>query len=150
MSETALGRMADLPGLVINLRGHATRAIDWVSFAADDIAGKAVLIETGWSDRWGTDSYFQGHPFLTADAAAYLRDNGATLVGIDSLNIDDTSGRERPVHTTLLGAGIPIVEHLTNLSALAAAGFRFWAVPPKIRGMGTFPVRAHARIDRSA
>jgi kynurenine formamidase len=118
-----------------------------MSFAAVGVSGKAVLVETGWSDNWAMDRYFEGHPFLTADAAAYLRDKGAVLVGIDSLNIDDTADGSRPVHTTLLGAGIPIVEHLTNLSALPNDGIRFSAVPPKVRGMGTFPVRAHAWID---
>jgi kynurenine formamidase len=106
-----------------------------------------VLVHTGWDRHWGSEPYFEGHPFLTAKAAEYLRDQGAALVGIDSHNIDDTRGRTRPVHTVLLGAGIPIVEHMTGLSALPASGFRFSAVPPKIRGMGTFPVRAHARLD---
>ena len=147
LEKVGLERMSGLPGVLLQLRGHQAHAIDWMSFAAVDIAGKAVLIETGWSDNWGTDSYFEGHPFLTEDAAKYLRDEAAVLVGIDSLNIDDTSDGDRPVHTTLLAAGIPIVEHMTNLSALPTSGFRFWATPPKVRGMGTFPVRAHARID---
>jgi len=90
--------------------------------------------------------YFEGHPFLTEKAALYLRDQGALLVGIDSLNIDDISGGARPVHSILLAAEIPIVEHLTGLAALPASGFRFTAVPPKIKGMGTFPVRAHAQL----
>lgn len=95
-----------------------------------DIAEKAVLVETGWSDHWGTDAYFEGHAFLTAKATIFLRDKGG----------------ERPVHTTLLGAGIPIVEHMTNLAAIPPSKFHFWAVPPKARTMGTFPVRAHARV----
>ena len=147
LETLALERVSNLPGVVLRLRGHAGRAIDWTSFAATDLRDKAVLVETGWSDHWGTDQYFEGHSFLTAGAAEYLRDQCAVLVGIDSLNIDDTSDGSRPVHTTLLGAGIPIVEHLCNLSALPNSGFRFWAVPPKVRKMGTFPVRAHARLE---
>jgi len=111
-----------------------------------DVRGKAVLVHTGWDRHWRTDQYFEGHPFLTADAATYLRDAGATLVGIDSLNIDDTTNPTRPVHTTLLGAGIPIVEHLCALEDVPTAGFCFSAVPPKVRGIGTFPVRAFATL----
>ncbi len=143
----ALERVSNLPGLLVRVAGAAGRAIDWTAFAASDIGGRAVLIETGWSRHWGTDLYFEGHPFLTEAAAIYLRDQGATLVGIDSLNIDDISGGTRPVHSILLAAEIPIVEHMTNLSALPTEGFRFFAVPPKVRGMGTFPVRAHARLE---
>lgn len=145
-----LPHLSNVPGIVVRLRGHASRAIDWASFAAADVGGNAVLVETGWSDHWGTDRYCEGHPFLTANAARYLLDAGAVLVGIDSLDIDDIRGGPRPVHTILLGAGIPIVERLCNLSGLPNTGFRFSAVPPKIRRMGRFPVRAHATIDRTA
>lgn len=106
-----------------------------------------MLVHTGWDRHWRTDQYFEDHPFLTAEAATYLRDRGALVVGIDSYNIDDVSGGERPVHTILLGAGIPICEHMTNLDALPIDGFRFWAVPPKVSKMGTFPVRAHAILE---
>ena len=106
--------------------------------------GKAVLVETGWSRHWDTDRYFEGHTYLTRGAAEHLRDAGAALVGIDSYNIDDTDDTARPVHTVLLGAGIPIVEHMCHLDQLPANGFTFTAVPPKIKGMGTFPVRAFA------
>ena len=106
-----------------------------------------MLINTGWSRYFGTDQYFEGHPFLTESAACYLRDNGAVLVGIDSLNIDDITDGKRPVHTTLLRSNIPIVEHLTNLHSLPNQGFRFFAVPAKIQKFGTFPVRAFAIID---
>lgn len=146
----ALERVSNLPGLLVRATGTAGRAIDWTAFAAREVSGRAVLVETGWSQHWGTDQYFEGHPFLTEAAAIYLRDQGATLVGIDSLNIDDISGGTRPVHSVLLAAEIPIVEHMTNLAALPTEGFRFFAVPPKVRGMGTFPVRAHARLDSSA
>lgn len=141
-----LNRIADLPGIVARVSGIGTRAIDWGNFAALDVKGRAVLINTGWDRHWRTDSYFEGHPFLTEAAAVWLRDQGAALVGIDSFNIDDTSGGTRPVHSVLLGAGIPIVEHMTGLDKLPIDGFRFSAVPPKIHGMGTFPVRAHARL----
>lgn len=141
-----LRRVADVPAVVVRVEGAAGRAIDWHHFVPVDCRGNAVLVHTGWDRHWGTDAYFEEHPFLTEKAALYLRDHGAALVGIDSLNIDDTTGGTRPVHSVLLGAGIPIVEHLTGLSQLPASGFRFSAVPPKIRGMGTFPVRAHARL----
>ena len=146
LADLPLQRAADLPGLLVRVEGSAGPAIDWQQFAPFDCRDHAVLVHTGWDRHWGTDAYFEGHPFLTERAAEFLRDAGAALVGIDSHNIDDTRGRTRPVHTVLLGAGIPIVEHMTGLSALPASGFRFSAVPPKIRGMGTFPVRAHARI----
>ena len=101
---------------------------------------------TGWDRHWRTEGYYANHPFLTEGAARLLAARGARLVGIDSYNIDDTGARARPVHTVLLGAGIPICEHMTNLGALPDAGFAFTAVPPKIAGMGTFPVRAFAEL----
>jgi arylformamidase len=103
-------------------------------------------VHTGWSRHWRTERYFEGHRFLTAEAAAFLRDQGAALVGIDSLNIDDISGGERPVHSTLLRADIPIVEHMTHLDQVPEAGFRFHAVPVKVKNFGTFPVRAFALL----
>jgi arylformamidase len=144
LSTTPLPNMAQLPGVVVRATGFERRAIDWTNFAAIDVSGRAVLVNTGWDRHWRTDHYFEGHPFLTEAAATHLRDRGAALVGIDSLNIDDTSDLTRPVHSILLAAGIPIVEHLTNLSALPIDGFVFSAAPPKIVAMGTFPVRAHA------
>lgn len=135
-----------LPGVVVRVTGVAGRGLDWTMFAAADVAGRAVLVHTGWDIHWRTDRYFEGHPFLTEAAAVYLRDRGAKLVGIDSLNIDDTADPHRPVHSVLLAAGIPIVEHMTNLGALPVEGFRFHAAPPKVAGMGTFPVRAHAIV----
>ena len=146
LSELALDRCADLPAVVVRVEGAAERAIDWHHFSPVECRGHAVLVHTGWDRHWRTDRYFEGHPFLTEKAALYLRDQGALLVGIDSLNIDDTGGDTRPVHSVLLGAGIPIVEHMTGLGALPASGIWFSAVPPKIAGMGTFPVRAHARL----
>ena len=146
LARLPLERAASLPGVVLRVLGIEGRAIDWQTFAAGQVKGRAVLVHTGWDAHWRTDRYFEGHPFLTRKAAEYLRDQGAALVGIDSLNIDDTGDGERPVHTILLGAGIPIVEHMTNLGALPTEGFQFSAVPPKIAAMGTFPVRAHARL----
>ena len=109
------------------------------------VAGRAVLFATGWSRLWRTERYGDpDHPHLTAETAAALVAGGASLVGIDSVNIDATAGGDRPAHTILLGAGIPIVEHLTGLETLIGAPFRFFAVPVRVRGMGTFPVRAFA------
>jgi kynurenine formamidase len=112
-----------------------------------DLRGKAVLFHTGWDANWRTERYFEGHPFLTKDAAEHLAASGATLVGIDSLNIDDTGDLGRPVHSTLLAAGVPIVEHLRGLEQLPDGGFRFFAVPVKVKGMGTFPVRAFGLVE---
>lgn len=146
LAGLGLERVSDVPGVVIRVTGAAGRGIDWHHFVPIECRGYAVLVHTGWDRHWGTDSYFEGHPFLTEKAALYLRDQGARVVGIDSYNIDDTSGGTRPVHSVLLACGIPIVEHMTNLGALPPAGFRFHATPPKIAGMGTFPVRAHAIV----
>jgi len=144
LSELRLDVLAGLDAVVVRVTGMAGRAIPREAFGSLDVRGRAVLVHTGWATHWRTDQYFEGHPFLTADAATYLQENGAALVGIDSYNIDDTADGRRPVHTTLLGSGIPIVEHLRGLEQLPASGLRFSAVPPKVRGMGTFPVRAFA------
>jgi arylformamidase len=147
LSRVGLERIVELPGIVVDARAIEGRAIDRQWFESVPIAGRAVLVRTGWDRKWGTEAYFEGHPFLTAGAAAFLKAGGAALVGIDSLNIDDTGDGVRPVHTTLLGAGILIVEHLTGLDALPQSGFRFSAAPPKVAGMGSFPVRAYAVMD---
>ena len=143
VSELDLQRLAGLDAVVVRA---SDRAIDRRHVASVDVRNKAVLVRTDWSVHWATDRYFDGHPFLTEAAAIDLRDRGAVLVGIDSLNIDDTATGARPVHTTLLGADIPIVEHLCNLDQLPPAGFTFTAVPVKVKGMGTFPVRAFAAV----
>ncbi|MEZ4515500.1 MAG: cyclase family protein [Chloroflexota bacterium] len=122
------------------------QAVDVEAFDQLDVNGKAILVHTGWSRHWRTDQYFEDHPFLTGEAAKLLRDRGAALVGIDSYNIDDTSGGQRPVHSTLLAADIPIAEHLTGFDQLPESGFRFFAVPVKVKAFGTFPVRAFALI----
>ncbi len=143
LASVGLDRLAGLDGLCV--RAGAT-AVDAGLFEGLDVAGKAVLVHTGWDRHWRADAYFSGHPFLTEAAARLLAERGAALVGIDSYNIDDTGTRRRPVHTILLGAGTLIVEHMTNLAALPPDGFRFTAAPPRIAGMGTFPVRAFAEI----
>jgi kynurenine formamidase len=144
LSDLPLGKLAELDGLRVDVTGSGQRAIGRSQLLPYDCRGKAVLIHTGWDRHWGTGEYFRNHPFLTADAATYLAGTGAVLVGIDSLNIDDGGDPERPVHSLLLAAGIPICEHLTGLGELPGAGFRFSAVPPKLRPFGTFPVRAYA------
>ena len=141
IAELPIERVANLPGVVVRV-DPAERAITRAAFRGLDVRGKAVLVHTGWDAHWRTDQYFEGHPFLTADAAEFLATAGATLVGIDSLNIDDTADLTRPVHTALLGCGVPVAEHLTGLAKLPDDGFRFFAVPVKVKGMGTFPVRA--------
>jgi arylformamidase len=144
LSQLELTSLADLDGIVVRARSIPDRGIDAGAFRDLELRGKAVLVETGWDAHWKTDQYFEGHPFLTKDAAQLLADEGATLVGIDSYNIDDTADLSRPAHSILLGAGIPLVEHMCNLSRLPVNGFKFFAVPVKVKGMGTFPVRAFA------
>jgi len=143
LAALGLDRLAGLGGIAVR---SASLAVDADAFEGLDVAGKAVLVHTGWDRHWRTAAYLENHPFLTAAAANLLAERGARLVGIDSHNIDDTSTRSRPVHTILLGAGVLICEHMTNLGALPASAFRFTAVPPKVAGMGTFPVRAFAEI----
>ncbi len=143
LAALALETFAERPGLCVTTDAAA---IGPDVFDGIDVAGKAVLLHTGWSRHWGTERYLSGHPFLTGVAAEYLRDAGATLVGIDSLNIDDNRGATRPVHETLLRAGIPIVEHLCGLDRLLPSGFTFSAAPARVVGMGSFPVRAYAVI----
>ncbi|MBT1699611.1 cyclase family protein [Fulvivirgaceae bacterium PWU4] len=149
LSEVELKRFAHLEGIVVTVDHSKGIAIGKSFFENMDVNGKAVLVNTNWSRHWRTDAYFENHPFLTEEAAVYLRDRGALLVGIDSHNIDDTRTRSRPVHTTLLKAGILIVEHLCNLDQLPARDFYFNAVPPKFKGVGTFPVRAYAELAAS-
>lgn len=146
VSELPLESLAELDALVFCAQ-PGQQSIEPELFAGADIRGKAVLVHTGWAKHWGTDQYFEGHPHLTAASATLLRDQGAVLVGIDSLNIDSTSTRERPAHTILLGANIPIVEHMCCLEQLPNHPFKFHAVPVKVKGMGTFPVRAYAVVD---
>jgi kynurenine formamidase len=145
LNDVGLDRVAALPGLVI--RVPDLQAIDADRFASLDLRGMAVLVHTGWARHWGTDTYFEDHPFLTAAAAARLVEAGAALVGIDSHNIDDTRTRARPAHTLLLGAGIPICEHMRGLELLPDYGFRFTAAPPRVKAFGTFPVRAFAELE---
>ena len=144
LSEVGVEAFAHLPALVVRQPFESGVAIDVGLFDGLDVSGCAVLVHTGWDRHWGTDAYYQDHSFLTVAVAELLVERGASLVGIDSHNIDDTRVRTRPVHTALLGAGIPICEHMTNLGSLPDRGFRFSAAPPKVRGMGTFPVRAYA------
>ncbi|PSL00108.1 kynurenine formamidase [Murinocardiopsis flavida] len=148
VADLDLERVADLDGVVVDAPGPA---VGPEAFDGVDVAGKAVLVRTGWDRTWRTEEYAaQGHPYVTEDAAKTLADGGATLVGIDSVNIDNTAPEgegARPAHTVLLAAGIPVVEHLCLLGELPTSGFRFFAVPVKVRGLGTFPVRAFAIIE---
>ncbi len=147
LSEVDLNQFADLPAIVVRSPHAIQLEVEQHKFHGIDVFGKAVLIHTGWSEHWNTPTYLSDHPFLTQEAAQYLRDQGARLVGIDSHNIDDTRSRNsRPVHSILLRNDILIVEHLTGLDRLPDDEFLFSAIPPKIRGMGTFPVRAFAKV----
>lgn len=144
LSQLALESLARLDALVV--QGPPSGPIGRDLFARRDVRGKAVLVRTGWDAHWGTPRYLSGQPFLTLEAAEHLVRAGAALVGIDSVNIDDLTDPARPVHSTLLGAEIPIVEHLARLGPLPDDGFRFSAVPPKVAGFGTWPVRAFAEL----
>ena len=145
LSDLAIDQVAGLEALCIPVP-EDRQVIDASVFAGHDVNGKAVLVHTNWSRHWNTEAYYEGHPYLTANAAETLKAGGARLVGIDSYNIDDIKDGKRPVHTVLLGAEILIVEHLCNLAALPQSGFIFNAVPVKVKGFGTFPVRAFAEI----
>jgi arylformamidase len=144
-----LDRLADLPAVVVRVLGSEVRGVDVGALAALDVAGRAVLLHTGGDRHWATPAYAEDAPFLTGAGAQWLVEHGAALVGIDAVNIDDISagaGGTRPAHSILLAAGIPIVEHLTGLEQLPPTGARFTAVPPRISGFGTFPVRAYASV----
>jgi len=144
LAALPLAAAVDLDGLVVRVTGAADRAVDRPALLPHDVRGRAVLIHTGWDRHWGTDTYGAAeHPYLTKAGAEWLVEQGAALVGIDSVNIDDIADTTRPAHTALLAAGIPIVEHLRGLDALPPDGFRFHAAPPAVEGLGTFPVRAY-------
>ena len=147
LSELPLERLANLEGVVIRADLSKGRAITRAALKDHEVRGKAVLVRSGWDTHWRTDLYFEGHPFLTRDAAEYLVEMGVALVGIDSLNIDDKGDLTRPVHSLLLAAEIPIVEHLRGLEQLPDDGFRFFAVPVKVKNIGTFPVRAFGLVE---
>lgn len=139
----------DIDAIKVDVPYQTQKAIDASYFANLALRKKAVLVRTGWSEYWRTDTYFENHPYLTEDAAIFLIAQGVRLVGIDSHNIDDTAKKSRPVHSALLAQEIFIVEHLTNLDQLPSNGFSFTALPPKLKGMGTFPVRAIAKVWES-
>ena len=145
LAELPLESLAELEAVVVDLPA-GERVLEPELLEGVDVRGRAVLVRTGWSRHYGQERYFDGHPFLSREAARALVERGARLVGIDSLNIDDTADLARPAHTLLLGAGIPIAEHLTNLDDLPREGFRFSAVPARVRAFGTFPVRAYAKV----
>ena len=157
-ADLALEAVVDLPGIVVDCRSPAgdrgagsaeDRAIGPGVFDGIELAGRAVLVRTGWDRYWGTPDYLAGHPYLTGAAAERLVAAGVAAVGIDSLNVDSLADLSRPAHTAILGAGLPLVEHLTGLDGLPSDGFRFFAAPPRVRGMATFPVRAFAIVGES-
>src|SRR5205823_9576257 len=145
LSGIPIERLADLEGIVVDANGQ--RGIERERVRVHEVRGKAVLLHTGWDRHWETPAYGVEAPFLTAGATQWLVEQGAALVGIDSLNIDDVADKLRPAHTGLLRAGIPIVEHLCGLENLPPTGFRFHAAPPRVERFGSFPVRAYAVVD---
>lgn len=145
LSMLPLESLVDLPAVLVRHAGAADRGIGPEQLAGRDLTGAAVLLHTGWDRFWGTREYGDPAPYLTEAAAELIAASGARLVGIDSVNIDDTyAGGSRPAHSILLAAGVLVVEHLTGLAGLPDQGARFHAAPPLVRGFGTFPVRAYA------
>jgi kynurenine formamidase len=147
LSALELERVVDLEGVLVDCRDANEKAIGPRAFENADVAGRAVLVATGWDANWGTPAYLSENPHLTEEAAQHLVLRGAALVGIDSLNVDSLKDPRRPAHTAILGAGIPLVEHLTGLHRLPRDGWRFFAAPPRIRGLATFPIRAFALLS---
>lgn len=142
-----LSSLADLPAVVVRAVGTPVRGLDTPVLAGLEVSDRAVLLHTGDAERWGTPEYADDAHYLTEAGARWLVDHGARLVGIDAVNIDDTaSGGQRPAHSVLLAAGIPVVEHLTGLERLPPTGARFTAAPPRVANFGTFPVRAYAAV----
>jgi kynurenine formamidase len=147
LSQLRLEQLAGLEGVLVRVPAERGRAIDETCFAGLDLSAKAVLVHTGWARHWKTDQYFDGHSFLTEGAARVLKEAGAVVVGMDTYNIDDITDMRRPVHTTLLGADIPIVEHMCDLEHIPdGRPFKFFAGPVKVKDFGTFPVRAFAML----
>lgn len=144
LAGLGLDRLAGIPGVVVDAPAEAAPVE--IPLSPEEVRGHAILVRTGWDRHWGTDRYFEGDPWVSSAALDLLIESGATLLGVDFNNVDDTTDPERPAHTRLLGAGIPIVEHLRGLDALPVTGFRFFAVPPRIVGGASFPVRAFAEI----
>jgi kynurenine formamidase len=146
LADLPLEAVADLPIVVVRITDSADRGVGPDVIAPLDVAASAVLLHTGWDRNWATPDYGGAAPYLTEAAARHLASSGAGLVGIDSVNIDDTTGTSRPAHSILLAAGIPVLEHLTGLDQLPVTGSRLHAAPPRIRSFGTFPVRAYALV----
>lgn len=144
LADLSLEMLADLPAVVVDAHDQIEVGVEF--FLNLDVPGKAVLVKTNWSKHWNTEQYFENHAYLTAEAALLLVERGAKLVGIDSHNIDDTRGKLRPIHKILLGNNVLICEHMTNFEQLPSSEIRFFAVPPKISGAGTIPVRAFAQV----
>jgi kynurenine formamidase len=146
LSGIPLARTAGVPAVVVRVTGARERGIGVGALAALDVRGKAVLLHTGDDARFGTPAYAEDPHFLTRAAAEWLAARDPALVGIDAVNIDDTADGERPAHTLLLAGGIPVVEHLTGLGQLPPTGALFTAVPLRIEGFSTIPVRAFAEL----
>lgn len=146
LAEVPIDQLANLSAVVVDATAWEAEIPASVFQNAQGASDGALLIRTDWSRRWGTDAYLSGHPFVGPEGLAAILDIGPRLVGIDSLNIDRMDDGTRPAHTELLAAGVLIVEHLTNLDLLPPGGFTFSAAPPKVTGMGTFPVRAYAAV----
>jgi kynurenine formamidase len=146
IAELPLSSLVNLEGIVIRATERNGRTVPHSLFQNKPLSGKAILVQTGWDVHWQTEQYFEDHPYLSEETANFLVQAGAALVGIDSLNIDDTRDGRRPVHTILLGNQIPIVEHLCHLEQLPDEGFRFFTAPVKVKGLGSFPVRAYGIV----
>lgn len=146
LADLQLDQLTDLEAVTVRANDLPDKGIGKSVFKGYDLKGKAILVYTGFDQNWGTDKYYYDHPYLTREAAEYLADQSPVLVGIDTYNIDDINDLSRPAHSILLGKDILIIEHMCNLRELPEKGFTFTAVPQKIRGVGSFPVRAYATV----
>jgi kynurenine formamidase len=144
LSRIPLAAVAGIPGIVVDASaqpGALTLELD-----EETVRDRAVLIRTGWDERWGTARYWQPGPYLAVETLDLLLSGGSALVGVDFWNVDDTADLASQARTRLLRAGVLVVEHLCNLRGLPGEGFRFFAVPLRIAGGASFPVRAFAEL----
>ena len=146
LSRIPLEHLVGLPGLVLDCSEASTRELH-PELPDRDLDGVALLVRTGWDQKWATDTYFGPAPYLAEAFATELIERRVGLVGVDTWNVDDTTTRRRPIHTGLLDAGIYIVEHLRGLDGLPARGFRFFAPVISLRGGASFAVRAFAELE---
>jgi arylformamidase len=140
VADLPLDRLVALPTTVVDVHHVDSRAVD-VELPEALIRDRAVLFRTGWDGRWGTEAYWLPGPYLSVGVVDQLVAHRPALVGVDFWNVDDIAAPDRPVHTRLLEAGVPIVEHLCHLDRVPGDATTF-VVPLAIEGAPSLPVRA--------